>query len=74
VGYSDHFVEGEIHGEATAGVQNPWVWQRNDGEYRPSYDITARTVKFLGKREGNDGALIGEPAPDGGEDPDILLL
>ena len=36
------------------------------------YDlVTARTVKFLGKREGNGGAPIGEPPP-GGEDDDIL--
>jgi single-strand DNA-binding protein len=66
------FVEGEAHGEATAGVQNPRVWQGNDGEYRASYEVTARTVKFLGKREGNGGSPVGEPPPDGGEDPDIL--
>jgi hypothetical protein len=33
--------------------------------------VTARTVEFLGKREGNGGAPIGEPPP-GGEDDDLL--
>jgi len=39
--------------------------------------VTARTVKFLGRREGNGGPAsagpIGEPPP-GGEDDDLLLL
>jgi single-strand DNA-binding protein len=68
---SQVYVRGELRGEAQDGNQNPRVWQGNDGEYRASYEITARTVKFLGKREGNGGAPIGEPPPDG-EDPDIL--
>ena len=68
---SQLFVEGDLHGECSDGNQNPRVWQGNDGEYRASYEITARTVKFLGKREGNGGAPIGEPPPEG-EDPDIL--
>jgi hypothetical protein len=50
--------------------QNPRIWQGNDGEHRASYELTARTVKFLGRREGN-GAPIGEPPP-GSEDEDIL--
>jgi len=68
---SQLYVEGELKGEASAGTQNPRVWQGNDGEYRASYEITARTVKFLGKREGNGGAPIDEPPP-GGEDDDLL--
>jgi hypothetical protein len=52
-------------------AQNPRIWQGNDGEHRASYEVTARTVKFLGKREGNGGAPVGEPPP-GGEDDDLL--
>jgi len=65
------FAEGELRGEAESGTQNPRIWTGNDGEQRASYEITARTVKFLGKREGNGGAPIGEP-PHGGEDDDVL--
>ena len=65
------FVEGELRGEAVDGSQNPRIWQGNDGEHRASYEVTARTVKFLGKRDGNGGAPIGEPPP-GGEDDDLL--
>ena len=65
------FVEGELRGDAVDGSQNPRIWQGNDGEHRASYEVTARTVKFLGRREGNGGAPIGEPPP-GGEDDDLL--
>jgi len=68
---SQVYVEGDVRGEANAGVQNPRIWQGNDGEHRASYEVTARTVKFLGRREGNGGAPIGEPPP-GGEDEDLL--
>ena len=68
---SQVFVEGELRGEASDGSQNPRIWTGNDGEHRSSYEVTARTVKFLGKREGSGGALIGEPPP-GGEDDDLL--
>ena len=37
-----------------------------------SYEVTAGTVKFLGKREGNGGAPIGELPPAGYEDDDLL--
>jgi hypothetical protein len=47
------------------------IRQPNDSENRANYEVTARTVKFLGKGEGNDGAPIGEPPP-GGEDDDLL--
>ena len=65
------FVEGELRGEPVDGNQNPRIWTGNDGEHRASYEVTARTVKFLGKREGNGGAPVGEPPP-GGEDDDLL--
>jgi hypothetical protein len=45
------------------------IWQGNDGQARTSYQVTARTVKFLGKREGNGGPAsagsIGDPPPGG---------
>lgn len=43
----------------------------DDGERQASYEVTTRTVKFLGKREGNGGAPISE-TPPGGEDDDVL--
>ena len=46
------------------------IWTENDGERRASYEITARTVKFLGRRD-NGGAPIGEPPPEGYEDDSI---
>jgi len=64
------FVEGELKGEAQEGGQNPRIWIGNDGEHRASYEITARTVKFLGRRD-NGGPPISEPPP-GGEDDDVL--
>jgi len=64
------FVEGELKGEAQEGSQNPRIWTGNDGEHRASYEITARTVKFLGRRD-TAGPPIGEPPP-GGEDDDVL--
>ena len=67
---SQVFVEGELRGDAVDGSQNPRIWTGNDGEQRASYEVTARTVKFLGKREGNGGAPVGEPPP-GGEDEDL---
>ena len=66
------FVEGELRGDAVDGSQNPRIWTGNDGEHRASYEVTARTVKFLGKREGNGGAPVGEPPPEGYEDADAL--
>ena len=47
------------------------IWTRNDGEYGARYEITARTVKFLGKREGNGGAPIGKPPPERYEDDSL---
>jgi single-strand DNA-binding protein len=66
------FVEGEVKGEAVNGSQNPRVWTGNDGVARASFEITARTVKFLsGRGEGAAGAPMGEAPPEGYEE-DIL--
>jgi single-strand DNA-binding protein len=60
------YVEGTLKGNATDGSQNPRIWVGADGEHRASYELTARVIKLLGKREGNgNGAPIGEPPPEG---------
>jgi single-strand DNA-binding protein len=63
------FVEGEVRGEAVDGVQNPRVWTGNDGEPRASFELTARTVKFMSRAgETAPGASADEPPPEGFED------
>jgi single-strand DNA-binding protein len=70
------FVEGEIKGAAANGSQNPRVWTGNDGVPKASFEVTARTVKFLGGRgergEGG-GSFEGpeEPPPGFVEENDI---
>jgi len=59
-----------LRGEASQGSQNPRIWTGKDGEPKASYEVTARTIKFLGKRD-NGGAPVDEP-PAGGEDADVL--
>ena len=66
------FVEGEVNGEAVDGSQNPRVWTGNDGNPRASFEITARTVKFMSRAgEGTSGAPVGEPPPEGFEEDAI---
>jgi len=68
------FVEGEVAGEAVNGVLNHRVWTGNDGVARASFELTARTVRFLGGRgdvEPAAGAPIGEPPPEGFEESDL---
>ena len=56
------YVEGEVNGTAANGSQYPRVWTGNDGVARASFEITARTVKFLGGRgERAEGAAYDEP-------------
>lgn len=62
------FVEGEVSGDAADGSQNPRIWTGNDGVARASYEITARTVKFLGGRDEAAGPPVGEPPPEGFEE------
>ncbi|MGD9317097.1 MAG: hypothetical protein PVG56_09710, partial [Anaerolineae bacterium] len=63
------FVEGTVAGIAENGSLNPRVWTGNDGQARASFELTARTVKFLGGRgETAAGAPIGEPPPEGFEE------
>jgi single-strand DNA-binding protein len=66
------FVEGEVAGDAVNGSQNPRVWTGNDGVARASFELTARTVKFLGGRgEGAAGPPMGEPPPEGLEEDSL---
>lgn len=55
------FVEGTVRGEASDGSLNPRVWTGNDGVARASFELTARTIKFLGKGSPNGGAA-GSPS------------
>jgi len=64
---SQVYVAGELKGEAESGSQNPRIWVGNNGQHRASYEITAGTVKFLGRRD-NGGAPIGEPPPESYEE------
>jgi single-strand DNA-binding protein len=68
------FVEGEVRGDAANGNQNPRVWTGNDGVARASFELTARTIKFLsGRGEGAPGAPpAGEAPPEGGEEESDL--
>ncbi|HUV94215.1 MAG TPA: single-stranded DNA-binding protein [Anaerolineae bacterium] len=54
-------VEGEI--------QEPRVWQAQDGQWRASLDVRALTVRFLGGR--GDVAPVG-PAPEAQTAPDAI--
>lgn len=69
------YVEGEVRGTAVNGSQYPRVWTGNDGTPRASYEITARTVKFVGGRgEQAEGAAYEEseePPPGFVEENDI---
>jgi single-strand DNA-binding protein len=65
------FVEGEVAGDVVNGSQNPRVWTGNDGVARASFELTARTVKFLGGRgdaEAAGGPPVGEAPPEGFEE------
>jgi single-strand DNA-binding protein len=63
------FVEGEMAGETHDGSLNPRVWTGKDGTARASFEITARTLKFIGSRaEGTAAPPIGEAPPEGFEE------
>jgi single-strand DNA-binding protein len=59
------FVEGRMNADPKSG--GPRVFQRQDGTYGASFDVTAFTVKFLGKRD--DGAPA-EASEGGFDDPE----
>ena len=43
---------------------NPRIWEGNDGFAHASYEVTARTVQFLGSSNGNGSAPQLQVAPD----------
>ena len=59
------YVEGEVNGIAVNGSRNPKVWTGSDGVPKASFEITARTVKFIGGRGGQTESL----GPEGPEEP-----
>jgi single-strand DNA-binding protein len=66
------FVEGEVHGDAANGAQNPRVWTGNDGVAKASYELTARNIKFMsGRAETGAEAPVGEPPPGGLEEDEL---
>jgi single-strand DNA-binding protein len=69
------YVEGELNGVAENGSRNPRVWTGSDGVARSSFEITARTVKFLGGRgdraEGGVAEGPEEPPPGFVEETEI---
>jgi single-strand DNA-binding protein len=67
------FVEGEMRGEPVDGSQNPRVWTGQDGQPRASFELTARTVKFMSRAgETTSAGPTGEPPPEGFETEDTL--
>ncbi len=67
------FVEGEVSGDVRDGQQWPRIYEAKDGTVRASnYEITARTVKFLGGRDDTGGGPpAGEPPPEGFEEDSL---
>jgi len=53
-------VEGMLQPDPDTG--GPRVWTGNDGKPRASYEVVARTVRFLGRR-GEKGGVPEEPPP-----------
>lgn len=64
-------VEGTLSGTADDGSLHPRVYQSRDGEYRASFELTARTVKFLGGGNSGGGAPVGEAPPEGFEEDEL---
>ncbi len=57
------YIEGEVNGTAVNGSRNPRVWTGSDGVARASFELTARTIKFLGGR-GERAEGLGTEAPE----------
>ncbi len=46
----------------------PRIWKRQDGTAAASFEVTASTVRFLGRGEGETAAPLTEEAITGDED------
>ncbi|TET53357.1 MAG: single-stranded DNA-binding protein [Anaerolineales bacterium] len=54
-------IEGRLHPDKATGA--PRIWTGNDGVARSSYEVTAQTVKFLG-RAGDAPVATGASGPE----------
>lgn len=61
-------IQGRLNPDAETG--GPRIWTDRNGNPRASYDLTAYTVKFLGSRNGNGGAVPAEPTAE--ENPEEI--
>ena len=59
-------VEGRLRPDPETG--GPRVYQKQDGSYGASYELTAFNVRFLGRREPAAGDVEGPPADMGPDD------
>ena len=53
---SQIYFEAEPNGQAENGVLNPRIWTDNSGQPRASWEVTARTIKFLSTRSDSRSA------------------
>lgn len=60
------FIKGRLKPDPETG--GPRVWQRKDGSWGASYEVTAQTVKFLDSRPANTG-----PTPRAADGPPDLV-
>jgi len=63
-------VEGRLNSDPETG--GPRVWTGNDGVARAQYEITAFTVKFLGRRGMEAVGTVGEEGASYGEEADEI--
>jgi single-strand DNA-binding protein len=60
-------VEGQLNVDAASG--GPRLWTDKEGKTRASFEVTARTVRFLSSRgEGGAPAAGGEEIAEGGDE------
>ena len=68
------YVEAELGGTPTNGILNPRIWTGNDGVPRANFEVTARSVEFLGSQNGGGNGhsetVEDEPPPGYVETPD----
>ncbi len=67
---SQVLVEGRLTPDAKTG--SPRVWQRQDGTWGASFEVTANTVRFMSSRNaGGNGEAVGEGEGETGGGDDI---
>ena len=63
-------VEGRLRPDPTTGA--PRVFERQDGTYGSSFEITASTVQFLSSKAENEAYQVSEEPSTEGEDEDKI--